>query len=90
MRRLLLPLLPLLLVACGHHEPEHQVAPAKPQADAPADPQADQGRAETQGIRNTAKIGYAGDAVADKVDAALDANDERKKKMDAAIDGDSQ
>lgn len=82
MRRLLLPLLPLLLVACGHHEPEHQVAPAKPKAE--------QGRAETQAIRNTSEIGYAGDAVADKVDAALDANDQSKKKMDAAIDGDSQ
>ncbi|TJY59935.1 hypothetical protein E4T66_12190 [Sinimarinibacterium sp. CAU 1509] len=49
-------------------------------------PKAEQGREETQGIRNTEAVGYAGDAIADKVDAALDANDERKQQLDAEID----
>jgi hypothetical protein len=44
-----------------------------------------QGRAETQGIRNTEAIGYAGDAIADKVDGALDANDQRKAELDAQL-----
>ncbi|NKF21938.1 hypothetical protein [Solimonas marina] len=48
------------------------------------------GRAETQGIRNTEAVGYAGDAIADKVDAALDANDQAKQKLDDAIDAQSQ
>ena len=34
-------------------------------------------------------IGYAGDAVGAKVDAALDANDQRKAGLDAAIDAQS-
>lgn len=43
-----------------------------------------QGREETRGIRNTEAVGYAGNAIADKVDAALDANDQAKQKIDAA------
>jgi hypothetical protein len=49
-----------------------------------------QGRDETQGIRNTEAIGYAGNAIGDKVDAALDANDQAKQKMDEAIDAQAQ
>lgn len=44
-----------------------------------------QGRAETQGIRNTEAIGYAGDAIANKVDGALNANDQRKADLDAQL-----
>lgn len=43
-----------------------------------------QGRDETQGIRNTEAIGYSGNAIGDKVDAALDANDQAKQRLDAA------
>jgi hypothetical protein len=64
----------LLLQACGK--------PAQP--DARAEEQ--QGRPETRAIRNTDAIGYAGSAVADKVDAALDANDQRARQLDAAIE----
>ena len=49
-----------------------------------------QGRDETQGIRNTEAIGYAGNAIGDKVDAALDANDQARQKMDDAIDAQTQ
>lgn len=52
--------------------------------------QQQQGREETQGIRNTEAIGYAGNAIGDKVDAALDANDQAKQKMDDAIDAQTQ
>ncbi len=44
-----------------------------------------EGREETRGIRNTEAIGYAGDAVADRVDAALDANDRRREQLDDAL-----
>ncbi|NGY04745.1 hypothetical protein [Solimonas terrae] len=68
----------LLLSACHPKEqPEH------------VDKQ-QQGRDETQGIRNTEAVGYAGNAIADKVDAALDANDQAKQKMDDAIDAQTQ
>lgn len=40
-----------------------------------------EGREETKGIRNTEAIGYSGDAIADKVDGALDANDQRMKNL---------
>lgn len=49
-----------------------------------------QGRDETQGIRNTEAIGYAGNAIGDKVDAALDANDQAKQKMDDALAAQTQ
>jgi hypothetical protein len=68
----------LLLSACGAGEP-----PPPP----PAEPQ---GREETRSIRNTEAIGYAGDAIADKVDGALDANDERKARLDAEMDAQSE
>lgn len=68
---------PLLLLAAGC-TPEPPPAPA-----------AEQGRSETQAIRATEAVGYAGDAVADKVDAALEQNEQRKAGLDAQIDADS-
>ena len=62
----------LLLASCSRQED-------------PTPPAPQQGRAETQGIRNTDAIGYSGSAIANKVDGALDANDEQKKKMDQAL-----
>jgi len=68
----------LLLTACHPKDrPEHVDEPQR-------------GRDETQGIRNTEAIGYAGNAIGDKVDAALDANDQAKQKMDEAIDAQTQ
>ncbi len=56
----------------------------------PAEPAADeakpQGREETRGIRNTEAIGYSGNAVADKVDSALDANDQRMEQLNKAVE----
>ncbi len=62
----------LALSACGK--------PAAP-------PQAEEeGRPETRSIRNTEAIGYDGAAIADKVDAALDAGEARKQQLDAELD----
>ncbi len=73
MRLLTLVVLLTALTACGK----------QPEAPKPGEPQ---GRAETQPIRNTEAIGYAGNAIADKVDGTLDANDQRKAELDSAID----
>lgn len=62
----------LALGACGNRA--EQAPPAK------------EGRAETQSIRNTEAIGYDGAAIADKVDAALDASEARKQQLDAELD----
>lgn len=51
-----------------------------------ADKREPKGREETRSIRATESIGYSGDAIADKVDATLDANDERKNKLDQAAE----
>ena len=61
------------LAACGK----------QPEVPKPGEPQ---GRAETQPIRNTEAVGYAGDAIANKVDGALEANDARKAELDKAMD----
>jgi hypothetical protein len=45
------------------------------------------GRDETAAIRNTEAIGVSGEAIGEKVDAALDANDARKAELDKALDG---
>lgn len=74
MRKPLMLLLPLVLVACG--TPPDDTRPV-------AEPE---GRVETQGIRNTDAIGYGGSGIANKVDDALDAHDERKQTLDDAID----
>ncbi|MES0873062.1 hypothetical protein [Sinimarinibacterium thermocellulolyticum] len=62
-----------LLGACQDRDPPPPMEPVE-------------GRKETRGIRNTEAIGYAGDAIADEVDAALDAMDERTSQLDAAIE----
>lgn len=61
------------LAACGK----------QPEVPKPGEPQ---GRTETQPVRNTEAIGYSGDAIANKVDGALDANDARKDELDKAMD----
>lgn len=48
---------------------------------------AGEGREETQGIRNTENIGYSGNAIGAKVDAALDANDQRTGDLDRQLEG---
>jgi hypothetical protein len=63
----------LLLAACGQDEPP---PPEKPR----------QGRAETQNIRNTDAVGTGGGAIADKIDTALDQNDEATRKKQEAAD----
>jgi hypothetical protein len=70
----LLPALVLLAAACGSGEP-------------PPEPKAPEGRAETQSIRNTDAVGYSGSAIADKVDTALDKNDENAKKVQQEAEG---
>lgn len=73
MRLMPVVLLTALLAACNGRE-----------APPPVDPV--DGREETRNIRNTEAIGYAGDAIADKVDAALDANDQRQQQLDAELE----
>lgn len=77
MRALTLIVVLASLAACGK----------KPEVPKPGEPQS---RAETQSLRSSsATLGYPGDAIADKVDGVLDANDQRKGHLDAAIDAQS-
>jgi hypothetical protein len=46
----------------------------------------DSGRPETASIRATEAIGVDGQAISEKVDAALDTNEQRKDELDKAID----
>jgi hypothetical protein len=62
----------LLLAACGNDDPP---PPAQPPP---------QGRVETRGIRATEAIGLPGKAIANKVDAALEANSQASRKMQEA------
>lgn len=72
--RILAALLALALAACnGSDEP-------------PPDPPAPQGRAETQSIRNTDAIGYSGSQIADKVDNALTATEQREREQKEAVE----
>ena len=41
-----------------------------------------QGREETRGIRNAEAVGSSGNAIANKIDASLDASEQRKVEMD--------
>lgn len=41
-----------------------------------------QGREETRSIRNAEAVGYSGNAIADRIDASLDASEQRKAEMD--------
>lgn len=77
MRFVPLLLLATLLAACEDRDPPPPMEPLE-------------GREETQSIRNTEAIRYAGDAIADKVDAALDANDQRQRQLDAELDAQTQ
>lgn len=61
---------------------------AQPPPETPA--AAETGHTETASIRATEQVGYAGDAVADKVDAALEQNAQRKNTLDAQIEADSE
>ncbi len=61
-----------LLAGCGSSAPREQ--------------QAEEGREESRSIRNTESIGYAGDAIADKLDAALDANDRKVQQAEDDFD----
>jgi hypothetical protein len=70
MKALLLAL-SLALVAC--HSKDEPPPVDKPKAE---------GRAETKSIRNTQAIGYDGKAIADKLDAALDKNDQHAKEVE--------
>ncbi|WP_420465404.1 hypothetical protein [Panacagrimonas sp.] len=68
--------LPASLLACN---------PAKDESGDRAT-RAGDGRAETQGLRNTENIGYSGNAIGDRVDAALDANDRRTEDLDRQLE----
>lgn len=61
-----------LLAACGADEPP------------PPEKKAPEGRAETRNIRNTDAVGYSGGAIANKVDGALDKNDEANRQRQEA------
>jgi hypothetical protein len=68
-----IPLLALLLAACSQDEPP-------PPAPKP------EGRAETQSIRNTEAVGTGGKVMANKIDAALDKQEEASRKNKEAAD----
>jgi len=63
-------LLVAAIAACADDEPP----PPEPEA---------RGRAETRSIRNTEAIGYSGDAIADKLDASLEAQEEAERRRRA-------
>lgn len=67
-----------VLAGCSSSEPEE-----------PADA-APEGRAETRSIRNTEAVGYDGNAIADKVDGALDATEKRKEQGDREAEEQTQ
>lgn len=64
------------LAACGSKEP-------------PAEPKKIEGRGETRNIRNLDSIGAGGSAIANKVDGALDANDESARKLREQVRSDT-
>jgi hypothetical protein len=61
----------------------------KPPA-APPPPATNSGRPETASIRNTEAVGTGGQAIANKVDAALNANDASKENLDKALENQGQ
>lgn len=72
----------VLLCACSaHEEPPASAHTDSTQSDAKKDGKP-QVRTELDAIRNTGKIGYSGDAVANKVQGALDTNAERPGQLD--------
>ena len=72
MKRRILPFV-LLFAACSQDEP-------------PPENKEPQGRAETRSIRNTEAVGYSGSAIADKMDAGLDAHEQRIKEQEQAAE----
>lgn len=62
----------LMLSACGTGTPDTAQAPAE-------------GREETRGIRNTDAIGMPGGVIADRVDSALDAQEQHQKKLEQGM-----
>jgi PBP1b-binding outer membrane lipoprotein LpoB len=48
------------------------------------------GREETRSIRHTEAVGYSGDAIADKVDSALDKSEERDARMRQEVEEQAQ
>lgn len=65
----------LALAACGGSDE------AQPKASAAAE-----GREETRLIRNTANIGYDGNAIGAKVDGALQASEDRPEQLQKSLD----
>jgi hypothetical protein len=57
------------------------LAGCSPPAEEPVAAQAPEGREETRNIRNTEAVGYSGPAIADRVDAALDAGEARDRQL---------
>lgn len=53
-------------------------------SEAPAPAPEKKGREETRGVRGSEAIGYSGEAIADRVDATLDANEERERRLQQA------
>lgn len=71
------PAYPLvLLLSLAACEP----SPTPKAASSPAERE---GRAETQNIRNLDAVGVPGGAIADKVDGALDAAEQRQRQLEA-------
>ncbi len=58
------------------------LAACSAQEEPPPENKPPQGRAETQSIRNTDAIGYSGSEIADKVDGALNATEQRNKEVE--------
>lgn len=51
----------------------------------PPEPRSE-GRAETRHIRNLEAIGYGGDGIADKLDSAIEAQEQRPRQLDEALE----
>lgn len=68
--------LAILLGGCGSADDESRTG---------RDSSSEEGREETRLIRNTESVGQAGDAVGDKVDAAIEANEQRTEQLDRQL-----
>lgn len=72
----------LALTACNDADPDKPGRQVKSRAG--------EGREETKLIRNTENIGYAGNAIAKKVDKAIEINEDRPEELDKRLDGQDQ
>jgi len=68
------------LSACGSSDDDARNKP----------PPKKEGRAETQNIRNVQAVGINGKAIADKVDEALNKNEQQKKDTDKQAEEQTQ